>query len=142
MPAKPCQQLSAVPPCRCPANACAAPQQWLAASRLPCRRPSLLSPALPRLPGGGGGGLGLAPTEPCPAPGEYGQPPPPITCDPLPPEVAAKLAAGEGMAVALEGHSKHSQLEWCLEQAAAAARLQRRHPAEAQQVGMRAAGSC
>lgn len=96
-------------------------------------RPSLLSPALPRLPGGGGGGLGLAPTEPCLAPGEYGQPPPPITCDPLPPEVAAKLAAGEGMAVALEGHSKHSQLEWCLEQAAAAARLQRRHPAEAQQ---------
>lgn len=72
----------------------------------------LLSPALPRLPGGL-----AAPTAPPPLEAaEFAPRPPPIPCDPLPEAVQQRLEAGEGWALALEGHRKHSQLAWALQE--------------------------
>lgn len=73
----------------------------------------LLSPGLPRLPGG------LEPQPPAEPPlthEEFAPRPPPLPCKPLPPEIVAQIAAGQGMQAALEGWRKKSQLAWCLEQ--------------------------
>ncbi len=73
----------------------------------------LLSPALPRLPGGL---EPLPPAEPPLTEEEFAPRPPPLPYKPLPPDVAAKLAAGQGMQAALEGWRRKSQLGWCMEQ--------------------------
>lgn len=73
----------------------------------------LLSPGLPRLPGGL---EPLPPAEPPLTHEEFAPRPPPLPCAPIPPEIAAKLAAGKMMEVALEGWRKKSQLAWVMEQ--------------------------
>ncbi|PRW56140.1 zinc finger domain containing [Chlorella sorokiniana] len=102
-------------------------------------RPMLLSPGLPRLPGG------LVPQPPAEPPlthEEFAPRPPPLPTKPLPPEFVAKMVAGRGMEVALEGWRKKSQLAWCIEHLrkeeeaaaaaeAAAARRQAERPARA-----------
>lgn len=84
---------------------------------MPCR-PLLLSPQLPQLPGHGMGDASLAAAEPCLLPEEFAEPPPRIACDPLPPDVAHRLADGQWLALALECHPRYSELAWCLEQQA------------------------
>lgn len=88
----------------------------------------LLSPALPRLPGGL-----AAPTAPAPLQAsEFAPRPPPIECDQMPEAVQQRLGAGEGWALALEGHRKHSQLAWALQERQAEEQRRREAAAAAQ----------
>ena len=101
------------------ATACRQPRPTPLGTPPHCCRPPLLSPLsplLPRLPGDGDDRLAPTRGEPPLLATDFAAPPPPIPCQPLAPEVQQRLAAGQGMLVALDGFKKHSQLAWCLEE--------------------------
>lgn len=109
--------------CRCRLPPHRLPHRLPPLSPPPSCRPTLLSPALPCLPGSS---AALAREPPLTA-ADFAERPPPIPCAPLPADVAQQLAAGEPGLVA--GWRKYSQLGALEEHrraaaAAAAARLE------------------